>query len=133
MDLIRDDSLRSALITYLDLNGELVEKQRTEGAIAEAAGQRIARRVDISEWLFATLPDSAREARSRLPDDVGIYPTGDWSPPIPLDAEAFYADPTMYASAWSLALVVGQIENTHRDMRESAAALRERIEAELDR
>ncbi|GAB5536854.1 MAG: hypothetical protein Rubg2KO_31030 [Rubricoccaceae bacterium] len=133
VDLIRNDSLRLAIITYLDLNEELMEEQRILYDIAEAAGQRIGQRVDISEWLFTTLPDSAREARSQRPDDVGIYPTGDWSPPTPLDVGAFYADPTMYTSTWSLALTLGQIGDTHRQMRESAAALREQVEAQIER
>ncbi|MDX1418534.1 MAG: hypothetical protein R3181_01090 [Rubricoccaceae bacterium] len=133
VDLIRDDSLRSAIITYLELNQQLMEQQRIQYDIAEAAGQRISQRVDISEWIFRTWPDSVREARSREPGYTGLLPTGDWSSPIPLDVEAFYADPLMYTSAWSLSLELGHLATTHREMRESAAALRERVEAELDR
>ena len=131
VDLIQDDSLRSAIIAYLDLNEELLEEQRIQHDIAEAAGQHISQRVDISEWVFTTLPDSVREVRSRRPDYVGLYPTGDWSPPIPLDAEAFYADPTMYTSAWALSLELSHIADTHRQMRESATSLREAVEAAL--
>ncbi|WP_412061286.1 hypothetical protein [Rubrivirga sp. IMCC45206] len=133
IDLIRDDSLRSAIVAYLDLNEELMEEQRLQRDIVEAAGQRITQRVDLSEYAFATASDSAREARSRRPNYVGLYPTGDWVSPMPLDADAFYADPTMYTSAWSLSLELSHIEGTHRRMRESAAALRQRIEAQVER
>ena len=133
IDLIRDDSLRSAIITYLDLNEELMEEQRLLRDNVEAAGQRITQRVDISEYALLTFSDSAREARSQRPNDVGLFPTGDWASPMPLDAEAFYADPLMYTSAWSLSLTLSQIESTHRQMRESAAELREQVEADLNR
>ena len=133
IDLIRDDSLRSAIITYLDLNEQLMEEQRLLRDNVEAAGQRITRRVDLSEYALLTASDSAREARSQQPEYVGLYPTGDWASPMPLDAEAFYADPLMYTSAWSLSLTLGQIGSTHQQMRESAAELRQRVEASLDR
>ncbi|WP_424519588.1 hypothetical protein [Rubrivirga sp.] len=132
IDLVRDDSLRSAIITYLDLNEELMEEQRLLRDNVEAAGQRITRRLDISEYVFRTFPDSVREARSRRPDDVGLFPTGDWASPMPLDVDAFYADPLMYTSTWSLSLTLSQIASTHREMRESAAALRQRVEAHLE-
>ena len=133
LSLVRDDSLRSAIIAYLDLNEYLLDEQRSQYDIAEEAGQILSRRVDIPEGFAATLPDSVRERMAREWTVGGMVPTGDWVSPIPLDAEAFYADPTMYTSAWALALEVGHIAQTQRKMRESAAALRERVEAQIDR
>ncbi len=133
INLIRSDSLRSAIIAYVDMNERFLERQRVQHDIAEEAGQRISRRVDLSEWVLMSLPDSAREAEAALPTYNGLTPTGDWSSPIPLDADAFFADPTMYTSAWALSLELGHIAGTHRRIRESAADLRQRIEAELNR
>ena len=131
IDLIQDDSLRSAIVAYVDLNEELMEEQRLYRDNVEAAGQRISSRVDISEWVFTTTSDSTREARSRRPGYVGLYPVGNWSSPIPMDVDAFYADPTMYTSAWSLGIELKHIADTHRQMRESAVSLREHIDTEI--
>ena len=109
-----------------------LDEQRIEYETAEAAGKVLATRIDIPEWLATTLPDSVREQMSRDWVVGGIIPTGDWSSPIPLDVEAFYADPAMYTSAFSLALEVQHIANTQRSMRESAAALRQHVEAQIE-
>ena len=132
LHLIQDDSLRTAIIAYLDRNESLLDEQRIEYETAEAAGKVLATRIDIPEWLATTLPDSVREQMSRDWVVGGIIPTGDWSSPIPLDVEAFYADPAMYTSAFSLALEVQHIANTQRSMRESAAALRQHVEAQIE-
>ena len=39
----------------------------------------------------------------------------------------------MYTSTWSLSLELGHLSTTYWEMRESVVALRERVEAELDR
>ncbi|WP_412069180.1 hypothetical protein [Rubrivirga sp. IMCC43871] len=133
LNLIRDDSLRTAIVAYLDQNEFWLDEQRIQFQTAEEAGKVLATRIDIPEWLATTLPDSVREQMSRDWEVGGLIPTGDWVAPNPLDAEAFYADPRMYTNAFSLGLETQHIAQTQRRMRESAAALREQVEAQIER
>ena len=131
LSLIQSDSLRSAILTYIDAIERSLETQGRELQIADAAGYELTAHIDLSEWMAGALPDSTREEMSRSSIVPGIVPTGDWTAPFPLDPEAFYADRQAYKNAFALALATSNFIEAERRMNQRTTALREMIEAEL--
>ena len=132
LNLIRNDSLRSAILTYLDNIDTALERQGAQLQVADAAGYEITEHIDIPEWMAAALPDSTRERLSQSFTVGGLIPTGGWSAPFPLDTGAFYADRQAYASVFALALGINNFVTGERGMHRRTTALREEIERALD-
>lgn len=131
LSLIQSDSLRSAILTYLDATEIQLANQARELEIADAAGYELTAHVDIPEWLAGALPDSTRERWSRSSSVPGIIPTGDWSAPFPLDPEVFYADRQAYKHTFAMALATSNFVEASVRMHQRTTALREMIEAEI--
>jgi len=131
LSLIQSDSLRSAILAYLDAIEIDLQTRARELEIADAAGYELTAHVDIPEWLAGALPDSTREQMSRSMGVPGIVPTGDWSAPFPLDPEVFYADRQAYKNAFALSMATNNLIGAGSRMHWRTTALREMIEAEI--
>ncbi len=132
LSLIRDNSLRFAILAYLDLNENLVEEQAVQYQITNEAGYSIAEQLDIAEAFALVLPDSVREGLSSDWIVDGLIPTGEWSAPFPLDVEAFYADRALYSHVITLASGLQNDALIRTRMLESAQTLREWVADALD-
>ena len=127
--LVRDDSLRIAIAAYLD-------GARGSVAFYEASSTRLT--VDASDLIRSA---DLVEALAQLPgrdtlaaaDPTGLIPPPDWTAPFPLDLGAFYADRRAYSAVQLMAIWLSNMNVERGKLQTNAAALRERVEAELGR
>ena len=121
LGLIRDDSLRSAITGYLDAN-------RGWGAFSAN---------EVADWL-QTIQDLYRVVdidalgKAGAPDPFWPLPPGELRVRYPFDAEALLADREALAILQDMNWARRNVSIMRTRMRESATALREHVEAELN-
>jgi hypothetical protein len=132
---IADDSLRAAILRYLDLTREYMADQ----------GDLLNRRDAVMDALYEDHDNEAlEEAREDLrqtdilrryisdADTTGRAASPDWQHPFPYDPYDILDDPAFFRKLMLYGSVINGLLRTRGVFRESAADLREQIEAYLD-
>ena len=126
--LVRDDSLRAAIIQYIDAARRTLTSISKQDDRWRAAVGRLWERFDPMA-VSAAMPEALLDSLTRT--DVFYLPQGPRVAPTPLDREAFLADTEARYSAYTIVLAKRNMLQFRAEMREEAAALRERVEAEI--
>ena len=132
---IRDDSLRAAILRYLDLNRERMDDQARFWSLAHAdlrALGQVSNLLPSTEVTFDLREADVLGAFDTDPDTTGRAASRDWRDPFPPDWDAVLDDPAFYRTLSSLSVYVRELQNTRRVFAESAAGLREQVEAQID-
>ncbi|NNF57051.1 MAG: hypothetical protein HKN04_02315 [Rhodothermaceae bacterium] len=131
LNLLRNDSLRSAITAYIDRNEWAVRHQESFQDLGFTSTQALHRTFDFASTLIA-IPPAVLDSSSRAKPTL-FYPIDLDRPPQPLDVDRFFRDDA--ARAFLLEINVYQYNqmNLRRQMRDLAIALDRQIQAELDR
>lgn len=100
LNLIRTDSLRSAITTYLDVL-QLYEgylDSNSDRAVVHV--ENLSGLIDYGEALLVTSPVYANDSTAL--NELNPFPTGALRTPFPLDVETFLTSREAYTSAWNL-------------------------------
>jgi hypothetical protein len=133
LSLVRDDSLRSAITGYLEDAREEATNQAYYSGIWHDILFRLARLVDSIPYWTDTFRPEARESTGSLPRHETPFFEGERRTPFPFDAEQFLSDRDALHAVFVLNVVTANLRRSRDRMRTEAAALRERVEAELNR
>lgn len=125
--LIRDDSLRIAIATYLDETRSHLAFYATSSDRLSQDASDLLRVADLSEAL-SRYPQAQRDAMYAT-DPTGLIPREGWTAPFPLDVSAFYADRDAYAAVQLMAIWMSNLAGERTRFRETAGALRREVEA----
>jgi hypothetical protein len=139
LNLIRDDSLRSSITSYLNV----VEQQRDHmGHMQEEATpyiRTLTERVDfLAGWFgeeggwFGGIPPAVRDTMARS-WPFSPYPEAPHRTIRPLDMDALFRDPLAYSEMSNLWRLRFYFQRNRVFVVAQTVALREQIEAELDR
>ena len=132
LTLIRSDTLRTAITAYVDDARRFVESQ---DRLINKGGEgwvEMSKRFDFLE-IDSSVSDSVRAARSSRALIPMLVPPADWRSPFPIDVEGLYADREAYQWIYVAAVSHDAIGRDRMALRETSAALRERVEAEVNR
>ncbi|WP_412069192.1 hypothetical protein [Rubrivirga sp. IMCC43871] len=128
LSLLRDDSLRSALTAYLDIaRTASVDYARTNEQMVRY-GEALAERFD---YVQANEGLEGEAARLRGRFVRGLMPDSAWTSPFPLDVATLHRDPVAYGLVVNLAYGHDWLSQLREGQRESAASLRQRVEAQI--
>ena len=132
---VADDALRAQILRYLDVSREALADQDLAKEIAFGMSTRlflehVDSRILMGEAARSLPPAQAQAVRAAVPS---LVPPGGWRPPFPLDVDALYDDPGFYRTLGRYAVVIGQLQRVRVTMRASAAALRQQVEAQIER
>ncbi|MEM8601072.1 MAG: hypothetical protein AAGF99_14225 [Bacteroidota bacterium] len=127
---IQDDALVSAIVAYYDVTREYVDDQLRQ--VDQGGIQREAIRIRHLGELAVYRPEFDAQDSDEGTTDLITVPE-EWATPFPLDLDAFYSDPVVFRRLVILRWYVELTAGSRRVMRQSAADLREQVEAELNR
>jgi hypothetical protein len=133
---VADDSLRAAILRYLDLARETMADQEDTMERRFALSSAILQDYDraaLFEAQFDVRESDALSFFAQDRDTTGRATSPDWEHPFPYDPLAIYDDPALFRTLLQFGAVVQELMRERRTYRESAAALREQIETYLDR
>ena len=131
LGLLGDDSLRAAVLRYLDATRENVADQRDARDVAFAL---------LFDRLYLDHVDARTVGSRPLDEDrptffgaiPALSPSGPWRSPFPLDVDALYDDPAFYRVLGVYAVAIGELGRGRLVMSEEAAALREHVESHIE-
>ncbi|WP_412061311.1 hypothetical protein [Rubrivirga sp. IMCC45206] len=129
--LVQDDSLRVAITAYLDKSRENVRGWEVwkEGLVHHT--HDYGRYAPIATIFAESLGPAALDSLDRADNWMALAPPG---VPLPaFDTDAFVRDERMHRLMVLMVIAKDNMAFHRREMAEYAAALRERVEAELDR
>ena len=132
LNLIRNDSLRSSITDYID-RVDIIESALAHNDEASRPYiETLSERVDFGEaWIARRSPaESDSLARARPSYPIPVAPQRAFAP---LSVEALLRDRQAYAAIWNLARIRRMMAGNRRSGLQATVALREEIEAELNR
>ena len=134
LGLIADDALRAAILRYLDVNREALQDQ----AAAKEIALELYRTLFIEYVDYRTVVSRPLGADTVIATILGAVPAltptaPSWRPPFPLDVDVLYRDPGFYRTLGQYAVFVGEVGRARGVMGASAAELRARVEARIER
>ena len=132
LNLIQNDSLRSAITKYLDENGhQIAATDYQMEQIAESI-RELTRHIDRLEGAPAEEdPRAAAIFREAFP--YADVPDGERRTPFPTSSETFFQNREAYTAVQTIARLKRMIAGNRLYMIQRTRALREQIEAELNR
>ena len=128
--LIRDDSLRSALTSYLDISNRIVDGQEQLQAQWLQSYRRLSSRIDVAPVLDLEFTPEARAELAKV-DPFWPFPEGPRRNPFPLDVEDLLSDPAAAAEVAAMNDSKDNLRQLRRVLLEHTRALRSRINAQL--
>jgi len=128
ISLVRDDSLRAAIIQYIDRSRSHLSSFSNQEDKWSAAVLRLWQRFDPMA-VSATMPEALLDSLART--DLFYLPEGPRVAPAPIDREAFLSDTEARFSAYAMLLTKRNMLWFRAEMLEEASALREQVEAEI--
>jgi len=131
--LVRDDSLRAAIVAYVEETRAEMENQARLNAQWHEARAAMDRGIDngeIAQMLTATSPDFIAGVRSvdptfAFPDDARAR--------FPVRPEELFENRALAQAAWTMRNMKGNLRSSRNGIREAAATLRQRVEAHTER
>lgn len=133
LGLIADDSLRAAVLRYLDVSREaVVDQTAAKEGVFDLLTVLYRDHVDIRALGNTSARASADSVNYVFGPIPALSPGPSWRPPYPLDVDALYDDPEFYRLVGIYATFVGELARGRMVMRESATALRRQVEAQID-
>lgn len=132
LNLVRDDSIRSAITGFAEAEERYAELNRDKVQIIAATSLRIWERLDVLEGTF-TIRSRARMDSIARARDVWYYPPGAERSAFSNDVRAFLHDREAYGIVMSLFDAGSDMKRSRRRRAEEVRALRERVEGVVDR
>lgn len=132
LGLIEDDALRAAILRYLDITHETLTDQAEARAVAFGHFSALFRDFVDVRTVLAQASDVDKSTALIYETLPALSPEQPWTPPFPFDVDALYDDAGFYRTVAVYATFVGELGRTRVVMRESAAALRELVEARIE-
>ena len=129
--LVRDDSLRSALLDYLEASRAELDVLLILHEMIGEANREIYRRVDLPSLFVDAYPADVIESFVGPPETTAFF-AGPRRDPFPFSVEAVLTDPDLAAAVNQLTLVNQNLRRVRQRMREDAQALRAAVEATFD-
>ena len=129
--LVRDDSLRSAILDYLESSRSLVEDQREilDGLWRDGA-RTIRNRIDMPYLLVEFYPDGLFAKLFDEPSETAYF-EGPRREPFPIDVEAILTDKLLSAALDAVTTGNANFRRVRMHMLEDAKVLREAVEVEI--
>lgn len=132
LNLLRNDSLRSAITAYLERNQHQIRAVDDQFDWFLNAALQLAGRIDpLEETPAVDQSEMAPLFNEAFP--YNLIPEGARRTPFPIDLEAFYQDREAYAAVQSMAFARRLMAAGRLAMLNRASTLREQIETELNR
>ncbi len=129
---IRDDSLRASILRYLDVAREWMGDQFLYREEARERADLLRRMISIPA-IRDELVD-LREGHITLDDDTtGAAVSPDWTYPFPHDVFDIYTSPDVLNRLYDYRSSIRALQNSRTRFARTTVALREKIEAELNR
>jgi hypothetical protein len=129
---LRNDSLHTAVTTYLDDNRRQIQNYGNSAQRWSAALGIVEGWTDMAEALAYRVPQAARDSLDRE-EPLWPYPATIASNPFALDVEGFLSDRTAAQAVTRMHNSKNTMRGIRNQMRESAVTLREQVDAELNR
>lgn len=132
---VADDSLRAAILRYLDGSREILTDQTEEKQLMwEAFTTLYHDHMDIRTVIDAAVRDGDAQIGASLSQAIlALAPSQPWTPPYPVDVDALYDDPRFYRTLGTYVLTITLLNGDRNKMAEIARTLRQQVEATLDR
>lgn len=128
--LVRDDSLRSAITSYLDVSRRIVDAQEQLQTQWLQSYRRLSGRIDVAPVLDLEFTPEARAELARA-DPFWPFPEGPRRDPFPLDVAELLSDPEAAAEVAAMNDSKDNLRQLRRILLEQTRALRTRVDAEL--
>ncbi len=127
--LVRDDSLRSAILTYIERAHVELHEQDEQQQIWWGGVERLDEGLDLIEAYFESIgQDVFDEVVSGSPSYPPLGPT---QIRFPLDTEAFLSDRELLNATWRMTRSKDELRNSRARMRDDALGLLRRVEAHI--
>lgn len=131
LNLVRDDSIRSAITGFAEAEERYAELNRDKVQIIAANSLRIWERLDVLEGSFALRSRARMDSIARA-RDVWYYPPGAERSAFSNDVPAFLRGRDAYGIVMSLFDAGSDMKRSRRRRLEEVRTLRVRIEAAID-
>jgi hypothetical protein len=140
INLIRDDSLRTAVVRYIQVVEQMYEFSDLNARNAVGHVDALSGRVDYGEAMLADLARAERNPLARA-DAVPLaradlmypFPDAPARTPIPLDVDALVRDREAYVAAWNLWRRRSLLRQNRTVQLDATTDLLAEVETELDR
>jgi hypothetical protein len=130
--LLRNDSLRTAVTTYLNESQRMLHDYNSSVEDWKNALGIVEGWTDMAEALAYRIPQTVRDSLDRE-EPLWPYPATIASNPFALDIEAFLSDKTAAQAVTEMHNTKNSMRVIRSRMRESAVTLRGQVEGELNR
>jgi hypothetical protein len=126
--LIRDDSLRSAILTYIAKTNDELHEQDEQQRIWWNGVDQLDRGLDLVEAYHESVGQETFESYVR--GSPSYPPMGSTQIRFPLDTEVFFSDRELLSAVWRMTRSKDELRNSRARMREDAITLLRRVEGE---
>ncbi len=127
---IRDDSLRSAITSYLDVSHRIADAQEQVQTQWLQSYRRLSSRIDVTPALDLEFTSEARAELARA-DPFWPFPESPRRDPFPLDVAELLSDPVGAAEVAAMNDSKDNLRRLRRVLLEETQALRRRVDAAL--
>ena len=131
LNLIRSDSLRTAIAAYLDRSRQLVASQQTYEQEFLRASDALDLKIDYAEALTALAPQARIDAAA-VADSLFLLPAGPRRRPFPVDTDALLRDREAHFALGQLVSAKRNLAGMRRELRDDAARLRTHVVSEAE-
>jgi hypothetical protein len=132
LGLVDDDSLRSAITSYLEGARSGIELQARFVTKWNGRVDELLRRFDLTVAFRETLPQAVIDSAARA-DPLFYLPAGPHRALPPIDPRAVVRDDNLRGLFFNMVVDRRNLRSVRRNLRENARRLRERVEARLAR
>jgi hypothetical protein len=132
LNLIRSDSVRAAVATYLEASQRLVASQATYETEFLRASDDMDRKIDFVESIPASVPQAVLDSVARA-NPMFPLPPGPRRHPFPVDTDELLRDRDAHFAIGQMISAKRNMASIRREMRESAQRLRALVTAERAR
>ncbi len=127
--LIRDDSLRSAILTYIAKTNDELHEQDEQQRIWWNGVDRLDRGLDLVEAYHESVGQETFENYVR--GSPSYPPLGVTHIQFPLDTEAFLSNRELLSAIWRMTRSKDELRNSRARMRQDALTLLRHVDAEI--
>ena len=131
LEIVRDDSLRTAIVAYLDYNRALLSSQDAVGEVWRQGFAQVRRRVDFSDVALAGRANTTVDSLAAA-DPYYEIPVGARRRPFPVDAAALLRDREVYEGLWTMNSSKRNLAQIRADMAQRATGLRDLVQSSLE-
>lgn len=130
LNLIRDDSLRAAITAYLDQMRQVTEGQHEYVSLFLASGAQFYRQIDFGALDAILMPQRQIDSIAQA-DPLSMLPAGPRRDLKPLDTDRLLRDEAIHALLKEMTVEKKNLRAYRREMIQSSATLRSRVERAL--